>query len=98
MQFKYIFIILVTVVLTVFFMQNSEPVDVMFLFTKMKVSKLALLPGLAIFGFLVGYVMGRTGKRRAEKQRDLKSGPNASDSETLPSKGRLSQQDEDYIR
>lgn len=105
MGLKTIFIILVTALLTVFFMQNAEPVQVSFLFSKVEISKLALLPGLALTGFLVGYITGRSGRKRASRSREILMPP--VDSGTQPNSsiqpenrqpGTLSQEDQDYIR
>lgn len=106
MSFKLIFVILVTVALTVFFMQNAEPVQVNIFFSRFEVSKLALLPGLAAAGFLIGFITGRTGRSRAARRRELlyaeremtgqaDTSAQSGTSQQLP--GKLSQEDQDYI-
>ncbi len=105
MGLKTIFIVIITALLTVFFMQNSEPVQVSILFSKIEISKLALLPGLAFTGFLVGYIAGRTGRNRAARSPETIQTPidsvNHLNSPVQPENrmpGNLSQEDQDYIR
>jgi len=71
MNVKLIFVVIATVILTVFFMQNAERVQVNFFFSTIQVSKLALLPGLAVAGFLIGFIVGRSGRSRAARRREL---------------------------
>ena len=105
MRPKLIFIIAITVLLTAFFILNSEPVLVNLLFTKMMVSKLTLLPGMALVGFISGYIMGRSGNRNAVRQHLQKYGygprteNNTSSTAPNPLPGKtLSREDEDYLR
>ena len=105
MNSKIIFIIIITVLLTSFFILNSEPVLVNFLITKTYISKLALLPGLAMLGFIVGYIMGRSGNRKAVRQHLHKYGygpqseSNTTSTSENPYKERpLTKEDEDYLK
>ena len=59
MNGKTIFIIIVTVVITVFLMLNTDPVDFDFLFTVVPVSKLAIIGICTVAGFILGYMAGR---------------------------------------
>jgi len=72
MSLRVLFIIVITAALTVFFMQNSDPVTIRVLFETMTISKQTLMPGLFLFGFITGYIMGRTGKRNARKQKEAR--------------------------
>lgn len=108
MNVKLIFVVIVTVILTVFFMQNAELVQVNFFFSTIQVSKLALLPGLALAGFLIGFILGRSGRSRAARRRELlyaereqafnHQGDNQQPDrqQNLPGKN-LSQEDQDYL-
>lgn len=104
MNLKLIFVVIVTVVLTVFFMQNAEMVQVSFFYSKVQVSKLALLPGLAVAGVLIGFIIGRSGRSRAARRRELLyaereqtfNQTNTGNHENLPGRN-LSQEDQDYI-
>lgn len=108
MNVKLIFVVIVTVILTVFFMQNAELVQVNFFFSTIQVSKLALLPGLALAGFLIGFILGRSGRSRAARRRELlyaereQAFNHQGDyqqpdrQQNLPGKN-LSQEDQDYL-
>ncbi len=108
MSVKLIFVVIVTVLLTVFFMQNAEMVQVNFFFSTIHLSKLALLPGLAVAGFLIGFILGRSGRSRAARRRELlyaereqafneRSDRHQSERhQNLPGKN-LSQEDQDYL-
>jgi len=59
MRAKTIFIIIVTIVMTVFLMINTDAVEFDFIFGTAQISKL-LVVGLCTFiGFILGYVAGR---------------------------------------
>jgi uncharacterized integral membrane protein len=59
MRIKTMFIILITVLLTVVIMQNTDRVRFSFLFSDFMVSKLIVLLAVAIIGFIVGVLVGR---------------------------------------
>ena len=56
------FIIFVTVLLTVVIMQNTDKVLFTFLFADFRISKLVLLLIVAIVSFIIGVLVGRPGK------------------------------------
>lgn len=91
MRIKTMFIILVTVLLTIVIMQNTKEVPFNFLFASFYVSKLVMLLTVAVVSFIVGVLVGRPGKPkyvqgRAEEPEALKANPDT-----------LSQEDRDYI-
>ncbi|TDG36321.1 DUF1049 domain-containing protein [Pedobacter changchengzhani] len=62
MSGKTIFIIILTVLLTIFLMVNTEPVDFDFLVTTLSVSKLLVIGICILVGFIIGFVAGRPRK------------------------------------
>jgi uncharacterized integral membrane protein len=58
------FIIFITVLLTVVIMQNTDRVRFSFLFADFMVSKLVVLLAVAIIGFLIGVMVGRPRKTK----------------------------------
>jgi uncharacterized integral membrane protein len=53
------FIIFITILLTVVIMQNTDRVRFSFLFSDFMVSKLIVLLAVAIIGFIIGVLVGR---------------------------------------
>ncbi|RNL54582.1 lipopolysaccharide assembly protein LapA domain-containing protein [Pedobacter jejuensis] len=62
MSGKTIFIIILTAILTIFLMVNTEPVDFNFLVTTVAVSKLLVIGICIIVGFIIGFIAGRPRK------------------------------------
>lgn len=91
MRVKTMFIILVTVLLTVVVTQNTTAVPFNFLFFTFHVSKLVMLGTVAIVSFIVGVLVGRPGKPKYVQGRDEEPEELKSKSDTL------SQEDRDYI-
>jgi putative membrane protein len=59
MRAKTIFIIIFTVLITVFLMINTDPVEFDFIFVKQNISKLLVVGVCTFVGFLLGYLAGR---------------------------------------
>jgi len=59
MRIKTIIIILVTVLLTVVLMQNTDTVNFSLLWASFRMSKLVMMAVVAIIGFILGYLVGR---------------------------------------
>jgi hypothetical protein len=91
MRIKTMFIILVTVLLTVVVMQNTKEVPFNFLFATFYVSKLVMLLTVAIVSFIVGVLVGRPGRPKYVPGRDEET------EEQKPNSDTLSQEDRDYI-
>jgi uncharacterized integral membrane protein len=91
MRVKTMFIILVTVLLTIVVMQNTKEVPFNFLFTTFYVSKLVMLLTVAVLSFIVGVLVGRPGKPKYVQGRDEEP------EELKPRPDTLSQEDRDYI-
>ncbi|MCO4291420.1 LapA family protein [Solitalea sp. MAHUQ-68] len=66
MSFKTIFIITVTILLTVIFMQNTSEVNVRLLIWDVRVSFVLLMFSIAILCFLIGYFAAFRQKRAAK--------------------------------
>ncbi|HTI57996.1 LapA family protein [Mucilaginibacter sp.] len=91
MRIKTMLIIIITILLTVVIMQNSEPVFFNVLFATYHISKLAMLLFAAIAGFIIGVLVGRPGRPKyipgqVEDADAKKDHPNT-----------LSDEDRDYI-
>jgi uncharacterized integral membrane protein len=48
----------------VIFVQNTDVVTLRFLFWKLPVSQVILIPFIMLIGFVLGYIVGTTGKKR----------------------------------
>ena len=59
MRIKTIIIILITVILTVVLMQNTDNVNFNFLWATFRVSKLVMLGLIALIAFILGVLVGR---------------------------------------
>ena len=91
MRIKTMFIIIITVLLTVVIMQNTKEVAFNFLFATFYVSKLVMLLAVAVVSFIIGVLVGRPSRPKytpgkEEEIDDIKSKPDT-----------LSQEDRDYI-
>lgn len=92
MRNKTIFIILLTIVLTIFLMINTDAVEFDFIFMKKDVSKLLIIGVFTLFGFVLGYLVAKP--RVVVSSYDQKFDDQADD--TAP-KDHLSAEDRDYI-
>jgi uncharacterized integral membrane protein len=64
MSLKTITIIIITVLLTVILMQNTDAVKFTLLFTDVFVSKLVVMAAVAIVAFIIGVLIGRPKKAK----------------------------------
>ncbi len=88
MRAKTIFIIVITVLVTIILMKNTDEVT-FWLFGPTDVPKLAVLGSMFGLGFAVGFAAGRPRKKAL---------PEATDVTSLPPGPGLSEEDSDYIR
>lgn len=64
MNTKYIFIILITAIVTIILVQNNETMSIQILWSELKISKLVVLGLVFIVGLIVGLLWGAgMGKR-----------------------------------
>jgi uncharacterized integral membrane protein len=91
MRIKTMFIIFITVLLTVVIMQNTDRVRFSFLFADFMVSKLIVLLAVAIIGFLIGVLVGRPRRTKYMPDPDVEVDGIKKNPDTL------SNEDRDYI-
>ena len=97
MRVKTIFIILITALVTIILMNNTEEID-MWLFGTTRISKLYILAAVFIAGFIVGALVMRPRKKVviADEEKEY-----TEDDENQPLtnvyRGKLSDEDRDYI-
>lgn len=89
---KTIFIIIITVLLTIFLMVNTEPVDFDFLVTTVAVSKLIVIGICVLIGFILGFIVGRPRKTVSSYDTEIEN------KQVLEAKkNQLSDEDREYI-
>jgi uncharacterized integral membrane protein len=59
MRIKTIVVILITVMLTIVLMQNTEPVSFSFLWATFRMSKLVMMTAVSVTAFILGILVGR---------------------------------------
>lgn len=91
MSGKTIFIIILTALLTIFLMVNTEPVDFDFLVTTVAVSKLLVIGICIIVGFIIGFIVGRPRKTVSSYDDEIEK------NHSVSNKKELSDEDRDYI-
>ena len=91
MSGKTIFIIILTVLLTVFLMVNTEPVDFDFLVATVPVSKLLVIGICIVIGFIIGFVAGRPRKTVSSYDDEIER------KQTTTNKKELTDEDREYI-
>ncbi len=91
MRIKTMFLILITVLLTVVIMQNTDEVPFKLLFATFRISKLVMLLAVAAVAFIIGVLVGRPGRPKYIKGQDEEI-----ETSTKPS-NTLSDEDRDYI-
>lgn len=91
MSAKTISIIILTALLTIFLMVNTEPVDFDFLVTTLPVSKLLVIGVCIIIGFIIGFVVGRPRKTVSSYDDEIER------NQPVSNKKELSDEDRDYI-
>lgn len=91
MSAKTISIIILTALLTIFLMVNTEPVDFDFLVTTLPVSKLLVIGICIIIGFIIGFVVGRPRKTVSSYDDEIER------NQSVSNKKELSDEDRDYI-
>jgi len=91
MSAKTISIIILTALLTIFLMVNTEAVDFDFLVTTVPVSKLLVIGICIIIGFIIGFVVGRPRKTVSSYDDEIER------HQPVSNKKELSDEDRDYI-
>jgi uncharacterized integral membrane protein len=91
MRIKTIIIIVITILLTVVLMQNTERDSLYFLWATFRMSKLLILAIVAIIAFILGYLVGRP------KRVKLLGGDLPDSDQDKNNSNTLSEEDKDYI-
>lgn len=91
MRIKTMVVILITVLLTVVLMQNTEEVRFTFLFSTFYLPKLVMLTAVSVVAFILGVLVGRPKKVKSI------SGNFADDDYNKNRTDTLSDEDRDYI-
>lgn len=91
MSGKTIFIIILTALLTIFLMVNTESVDFDFLVATVAVSKLLVIGICIIIGFIIGFIVGRPRKTLSSYDTEIEK------NQPITNKKELSEEDRDYI-
>lgn len=97
MSIKTVFIILITALVTIVLMNNTEEID-MWLFGTTRISKLIILAVVFVLGFVVGALVMRPRKKKVLEEEDdnyLEEDPQNIPVNTYKTK--LSDEDRDYI-
>lgn len=101
MSFKTIVIIILSVLITVIFMQNTDQVLFTVLWKEIYVSKLVMMLIVTVFGFILGLIIARPRKKKlAESANNLPfeaNHPEESEYSETQQKNKLSDQDRDYL-
>ncbi|MEJ7692859.1 hypothetical protein [Daejeonella sp.] len=94
MTFKTIFIILISVLVTVILMNNTDEME-FWIFGDARIPKLVILGSMFGLGLIVGFVLGRP------KKKVIEDVPESEDVKKIPlevSKANLSDEDREYLR
>ncbi|HEY5327040.1 MAG TPA: hypothetical protein VIJ27_08570 [Mucilaginibacter sp.] len=91
MRIKTIIIILITVLLTVLLMQNTDSVNFKFLWATLWMSKLVMLAIIAAIAFILGVLVGRPKRVKRLGGDTTASGTNEDETNTL------SDEDKEYL-
>lgn len=92
MRTKTIFIIIFTVIITVFLMINTDPVEFDFIFAKKEISKLVVVGVCTFIGFILGFWAGKP--RVTVGTYDKTTDPQVKPEDR---KNQISDEDRDYI-
>jgi uncharacterized integral membrane protein len=101
MSFKTIVIIILSILITVIFMQNTDQVLFTILWKELYVSKLIMMLVVTLFGFIIGVIVARPKKKKQVIQNaDVPLEVTQSEDKDyieMPKKQGLSDEDRDYL-
>lgn len=92
MSTKSIFIIALSVLLTIFLMSNTDAVNFNFIVTTKPVSKLTVIGVCMVVGFILGYIVGKPKITRSSYDNEFEENQSSDKPKNL-----LSDEDRDYI-
>lgn len=97
MRIKTFFVILITALVTIVLMNNTEEID-MWLFGTTRISKLIILAVVFVLGFIVGALVMRPRKKKAlSEEEDIYPEEDPQNAPVNTYKSKLSDEDRDYI-
>ncbi|WP_374951413.1 LapA family protein [Mucilaginibacter sp.] len=91
MSVKNILALVIVVLLTVIIMQNTDEVKFTILFSTTYLSKVPVMTAIAVFGFILGFLVGRPKNKKYDIAQHHEDIYGKNDSKTL------SDEDRDYI-
>jgi len=91
MRIKTIFIIAVTILLTIIIMQNTRPITFDILFWQASVSGLVIMAVVAVISLIIGIMIGRPTRVKFDDSHPSMDNPTGNKTDTL------SDEDRDYI-
>jgi uncharacterized integral membrane protein len=91
MRIKTITIIVLTMLVTIVLMQNNQEAAFTILFSEIRISKLIMMTGMILFGFILGVVMARPRKAKFDNAHPSMDNPVPGKSNTL------SDEDREYL-
>lgn len=91
MRIKTIFIIIVTILLTIIMMQNNQEVKFNILFSQFYISNLVVMAAMTVTGFILGLIVSRQRRIKIDDSQPSLNNPNGTKTSTL------SDEDKDYI-
>ncbi|MBU0696435.1 MAG: hypothetical protein KKE39_07890 [Bacteroidetes bacterium] len=104
MSFKTIIIIVLSVLITVIFMQNTDQVMFTILWKEIYVSKLLMMLIVTVFGFIIGVIVARPKKKKEiiSTSKEVPSEVHQNSNEdtdyiSMKKPNTLSNEDKDYI-
>jgi hypothetical protein len=101
MSFKTIIIIILSILITVVFMQNTDQVLFTILWKELYVSKLLIMLIVTVFGFIIGAIVARPQKNKnTANYNDVPLEVTQSEDRDyieMPTKKGLSDEDRDYL-
>ncbi len=106
MSFKTIVIIILAVLITVIFMQNTDEVVFTLLWKQIFISKLWMMLAVTLFGFIIGVIIARPRKKKEieiSNQKDVKLEVNENLTENesyinMKKPNQLTDEDRDYLK
>lgn len=90
MRAKTLFVVVLTILVTVVLMQNSDEVKFKVLLWELYLPKLVIMTGIAAIGIILGFMMGSSSKPNQNNNNNLNQN-------NQPPYDTLSQEDRDYI-
>lgn len=69
MKFKSILVLIIFILITIIFIQNTEVVEFKVYFWKLQMSRIILYPGILLVGFIIGYIVAKINRHKIYKDK-----------------------------